>query len=222
MPTTDVTINPLYKELSAALGHPHFMRGGGVLGFPCHHKYVYTDLNTTSSLPGLLKGADQIVYTVAKSLSLSVIVKPVLDGSYYPYHSHQILLKRFPKFIVSHQFDEELNPNDEFTSVFRDGHHVKHITWCQTFDDSQQQAAGCTGTYGNEPGIRVFYQTAAILVGIPEWGEYRKSCGSAKETSGNESLESESGEMPAKRHCRSKAIIKKLCFHGEMPPVDEW
>ena len=89
MPSHDVTINPLYKELSAALGHPYFMRGGGVLGFSCHHRYVYTDLNSTSSLPGLLKGADQIVYFIAKSLGLSVIVKPVVynDGKTPTFYS---------------------------------------------------------------------------------------------------------------------------------------
>ena len=221
MPSHDITINPLYKELSAALGHPHFMRGGGVLGFVCHHKYVYTDLNTTSNLPGPLKGADQIVYTVAKSLGLSVIVKPVLgDSRRSP--SLRFLLKSFPGFIKPNfgsYEDDGGSPNDEFTSLFNDGHHVKHIAWCQPFDDSLQQAAGCIGTYGNDIGVGVFYQIAAILVGIPEWGEYRKSC--AQETSGNESLEPESGEMPAKRHCQSEAILEKLCFHGEMPP-DEW
>ena len=89
IPLHDTSINPLYKELSAALHHPHFMRGGGVLGFVCQHKYACTDLNSTSSLPRLLKGADEIIYSVAKSLGLSVIVKPVIKecrDAFYPSH----------------------------------------------------------------------------------------------------------------------------------------
>ena len=29
----------------------------------------------------------------------------------------------------------------------------------------------------NETNIEVFYRIVAILVAVPEWGEYRKSCG---------------------------------------------
>ena len=213
-----MSINPLYKELSAALGHPHFMRNGGVLGYVCHHKYVYTELNSTSSLPHLLKGADRIVYSVAKSLGLSVIVKPVLNRGTCCWYkdSSRILLESFPKFEIGESDDE--NPGckrfmEAITSCFKGCHHIKHITWCQTFDNSQpfedthdQQVAGYITTYGNEPGIAVFYQIAVILVGIPEWGEYRKSCGlGCPETQGKDSssLDNE--------------IIKKFCFHGEMP-----
>ena len=205
-----MSINPFYKELRAALGHPHFMCNGGVLGFVCHHKYVQTELNSTSSLPHLLKGADQIVYSVAKSLGLLVIVKPVLNRGTYNEDSgtcdipcwsedhSRILLESFPKFEMGASDDE--NPDcktliDAVTTCFKRGHHIKQITWCQTFDnsqpfeDTQQQVAGFITTYGNEPGIAVFYQIAVILVGIPEWGDYRKSCGlgSTQETQGKES-----------------------------------
>ena len=61
--------------------------------------------------------------------------------------------------------------------------------------------------YGNYPCINVFYQNAAILVGIPEWGQCRKS--SSQETQEKERLES-----------GSKEILEKLCFHGEMPDED--
>ena len=218
MPSHDVTINPLYKELSAALGHPYFMRGGGVLGFSCHHRYVYTDLNSTSSLPGLLKGADQIVYFVAKSLGLSVIVKPVV---YNEWEDPQILFSSFHEFQAEEGcLEDECSENKEITYLFGEGHHVTHVTWCQKLNRQFGQAAGCIAHYGNQPSANVFYQTAAILVGIPEWGDIRKSCalGSTQETSGNENLESGSEEVPpAKRRCsQSKAILEKLCFHGEM------
>lgn len=213
-----MSINPLHKEMSAALGHPHFMRNGGVLGFVCHHKYVYTELNSTSSLPHLLKEADRIVYSVAKSLGLSVIVKPVLNCGTCCWSKDQsrILLECFPKFEIGASDDS--NPGykrfiDAVTSCFKGGHHIKHITWCQTFDnsqpfdDTQQQVAGYITTYGNEPGIAVFYQIAVILVGIPEWGEYRKSCGLGCT---RETQEKESCSL-------SNKIIQKFCFHGEMP-----
>ena len=90
----DVTINPLYKELKDAVSHPYFMRDEGVLGFASHHMYVYTDLNKTEDLPDLLKGADLLVYLVAKSLGLSVIVKPVIEGDR---SDEQMLLKNFHK-----------------------------------------------------------------------------------------------------------------------------
>ena len=213
-----MSINPLYKELSAALGHPHFMRNGGVLGFVCHHKYVYTELNSTSGLPHLLKGADQIVYSVAKSLGLTVIVKPVVNGGgmhRWSKDPSRILLESFPEFEID-SYDESYDKLiDVMTICFKGGHHIKHITWCQTFDNSQptKQVAGVLSTYGNHPGI-VFYQIAVILVGIPEWGDYRKSwgLGCTQEKQGKESSSLASG---------STEIIQKFCFHGKMPEEDE-
>ena len=52
----DVTSN--YNELRLAISNPHFMRDGGVLGFSCHHAYVFKDLNVATNLPCLLKGSD--------------------------------------------------------------------------------------------------------------------------------------------------------------------
>ena len=211
IPLHDTSINPLYKELSAALHHPHFMRDGGVLGFVCQHKYACTDLNSTPSLPHVLKGADEIVYSVAKSLGLSVIVKPVITmGMYY---SRYILLNDFPGLRTGgiSYFDDE---DDPYEILFGKGHHINHIIWCQTFSEkSQQEVAGCIGTYGNDVGVDVYYQIASILVAVPEWGEYRKSCGLGNpqdpqgkgSTSGNKSSS------------HSEGIFEKFCFHGEMP-----
>ena len=74
-------------------------------------------------------------------------------------------------------YDEE----DPCEVLFGNGHHIHHVTWCQRFsekfNDSQQEIAGCIWTPGNEPNIEVFYMIVAILIAVPEWGEYRKSYG---------------------------------------------
>ena len=208
------------------------MRDGGVLGFASHHRYVYTDLNKTEDLPSLLKGADLLVYMVAKSLGLSVIVKPVVREKHswrlkYPCSNEQVLLKTFHKVQQNDDFDGYLN--EQFKKLFGTGNHVKHISWCQTLEDSEWQAAGFTGYYGNQELLAAYYQTATILVGIPEWGEERKrkcASGSIQEISEDEDLEPGEGERPTKRHCASistqnscEAVLEKLYFHGEMP---EW
>ena len=78
-PSLDITMSPLYQELRSALRNPIFMHGGGVLGFSCHHVYVFDQLNANTPL---LKGVDRIVYLVAKSLGLSVMVKPIYDSGW--------------------------------------------------------------------------------------------------------------------------------------------
>ena len=125
---------------------------------------THNDLKSTSYLPHLLKGADEIVYSVAQSLGLSVIVKPVIkDTMYFP--SNCILLKHFPDFCTSTSYYDEEDPCEVFTG---NGHPIHHITWCQKymekFNDSQQEVAGCIETYGNETDVGVYYQIAAILV----------------------------------------------------------
>ena len=200
------------------------MRDGGVLGFASHHMYVYTDFNKTEDLPDLLKGADLLVYMIAKSLGLPVIVKPVVKKRCS--HDHeQVLLERFHKIKHSNCFTD----NDQFKDLFGSGHHAKHISWCQPLEHSRLwQAAGFTGSYGNEPSLEAYYQTAAILVGIPEWGEYRKrSCGIQETSEGSFEGLAAGGERPKKRHCAPsstqepcEAVLEKFCFHGEMPEED--
>ena len=52
-----LAINPL----EVAISHPYFMRSGGVQGFTAHYMYVYTDVNKTENLTGLLKGVAYLV-----------------------------------------------------------------------------------------------------------------------------------------------------------------
>ena len=139
-PTASITNSPFYHELRAAVSNPHFLRDGGVLGFSCQHDYVFEDLNCTEDLPCLLKGADSIVYMGAKSLSLPVIVKPVLDplDTFRSEKPYRVVLPKFQNFFVD-QFggvdddarDEECMIGDLFGTLT---HYDKRITWCQELD----------------------------------------------------------------------------------------
>lgn len=57
--------SPFYNNLKAAIGHPHFLRDGGVLGFACQHEYVFEQLNFDKSIMLLLKGSDRTVFSAA-------------------------------------------------------------------------------------------------------------------------------------------------------------
>lgn len=225
LPAQDVTINPLYRELHAALRNPTFKREGAVLGFRSHHKYVYDDLNDTANLPALLKGADRLVYLVAKSLGLSVFVKPVIfdEDLFYTESSH--LLSKFSRF----------KPLDSLTCIEMgehtknikllfgvDAHRTKYITWCQNISAGDGELAAAALHYGNEHSISLFYRTAAILVGIPKWGEYRRRCSSTSGKTGSPEMEqwlsTEEGNVSKKRcldENDSVAILQELCYHGE-------
>ena len=54
----DIAVNPLYKELLAALQMPHFMREGGTLGFFCQYRYVETDPNKCESVHCFMNDSD--------------------------------------------------------------------------------------------------------------------------------------------------------------------
>ena len=219
LPAHDATLNPLYSELRAVLGNPNFMHGGGVLGFASHHTYTFTDLNNSTALPILLKGADRIVYSIAKCLGLSVMVKPIVHFGYY---NRKYLLPNFTRFKAGDciDYDQGETEEGEMTNVLEvESHFDKYITWCQKLGD--WHPAGATASYGNEPSLTVYYQAAAILVGIPQWGEYRREC-----ASGNihKTLRSESARPtlePGEKQSRlddkddSAAILTELCFHGE-------
>ena len=174
-PTANITNSPFYHELCAAVSNPHFLRDGGVLGFSCQHDYVFEDLNSTGNLPCLLKGADNVVYVGAISLGLPVIVKPVLDplDTFRSEKPYRIVLPNFEEFFVDDsggvdddQRDEECMIGDIFGS---ETHYDKRITWCQEI--TKLQPAFAFRIFGNEASCAVAYQSAAILVCIPEWGK---------------------------------------------------
>ena len=47
VPTVDVTTSTFYKNLKKALNHPYFVRDGGILGFSCHHAYIFEEYTIT-------------------------------------------------------------------------------------------------------------------------------------------------------------------------------
>ncbi|XP_065913973.1 uncharacterized protein [Dysidea avara] len=55
----DITTNPFYRTLHAALSHPIFMRDGGILGYECCYSYVF-DIKWADLL-GFTEGKEQIL-----------------------------------------------------------------------------------------------------------------------------------------------------------------
>ena len=129
--TFDVTAVPLYTELCTALQTPHFMRQGGILGFGCQHVYVMKDLNISYTLiaenflPRLLKGADRIVYSVSKSLGLSVAVKSIARNEYCTKWALPIF-----SFVVRDYYEEGEKEDDVLTDMFGNAFSTTNITWC--------------------------------------------------------------------------------------------
>ena len=80
VPSLDVTTTPLYQNLKAALGQPHFLREGGVLGFACQHSYVFEEIGESKDPKILLKGSDRMVMLAATSLGLEVEVKSIVSA----------------------------------------------------------------------------------------------------------------------------------------------
>ena len=140
---------------------------GGVLGFGCQHSYVFEELNVVSDVPTLLKGANHTVYQVAKSLALSLVVKPIVKLDNWDYNMVPI----FWGFEEVEPWDLDGESEEEFV---RDRFGVadispKDISWCHK--PSKWQPAGAAGCYGNEVSASVIYQAVAILVTIPKWGD---------------------------------------------------
>ena len=123
----------------------------------------------------LLKGADYIVAESAKSLGLPVCVKPFLSGC-YPYDDDfQYSLKDFSHVFTSGD-SKDSDELHEFECLDLFGKAVcrcklQDITWCQELVGNQP--AGAIGAYGND-GTLVWYKSAAILIRIPKWSEYRQ------------------------------------------------
>jgi len=58
------------------------MKNGGILGFHCAHQYAYTDETTNQRLPHALKGIDVVLFTIFRTLGLTVHVRPILDKEF--------------------------------------------------------------------------------------------------------------------------------------------
>ena len=162
VPSLEVTTTPFYQNLKAALGQPHFLREGGVLGFACQHSYVFEEFNSKDP-KFLLKGSDRMVMLAATSLGLEVAVKSIVEvddnGLYQS--------KRFRYSDVYIDYD-----NGGWEGFFEESRRYKDaddITWCQEF--KQKVPALAALCYGNDHSTDTVYMAAAILVSVPKWSK---------------------------------------------------
>ena len=144
------------------------LRGVGIEDINC--KQILAAL--PSDFP-LLKGADFIVVESAKSLGLPICVKPFLHS----WMEDKYALKDFSQPFVQEEYlnyegDGIYDPNvlmfGDATCRYKPG----DITWCQEL--SYHQPAGAALVYGNEKSLGVWYKSAAILIRIPKWSNYRQ------------------------------------------------
>ena len=133
-------------------------------------------MNKTEILPRLLKGSDHIVYSVSKSLGLSVAVKSITESNSY-WTKTKWVLPKFSKFVVRDDYNE-CEDEDMLTKMFGNAFSTTNITWCH--DLSKWEPAGTTMRYGNDVSLNSFYQAAAILVGVPKWNTKRAQIGTSR------------------------------------------
>ena len=123
----------------------------------------------------LLKGADYIVVESARSLQLPICVKPFLDhdaaDGVFKYG-----LKDFSHvFPVGDEMESDFEHQLESLQLFGDAVcrcKSQDITWCQEL--VYHQPAGAALHYGNEATVDLWYKSAAILIRIPKWNNYRQ------------------------------------------------
>ena len=123
----------------------------------------------------LLKGADYIVVESARSLRLPICVKPFLspdtaDGVFK--YGLKDFSRIFPKDDdISSESEHQL----ECLELFGDAvcrYKSQDITWCQKL--VYHQPAAAVIAYGNEATVDLWYKSAAILIRIPKWSDYRQ------------------------------------------------
>ena len=160
-PTVDPTTSPFYNHLKAAIEHPHFLCEGGTLGFICQHAYVLDEFDGGKPIDSLLKGSDRTILFAAKSLGLQVEVKAIIntdnsaDSIVATTDDHGPYIKTSFKFI-DYGYDKSISS-------------ARDIIWCQTKTLQLQPgfAAAAVGT-NDIFSVDIFYQTAAILIKIPD------------------------------------------------------
>ncbi|GAQ81048.1 hypothetical protein KFL_000690260 [Klebsormidium nitens] len=156
----------LYQTLVKALSLDSFMHDGGILGLSLQHRYPHVSEVFVKAPEMMLKGADAVIFAVAKQLGLETQFVQV----YYDSELDQLDVQD-----VSTMYEnEEERGLDHLRNNFRLSCNVDYndVTWC--VQGSNFQEPGKIGSaYGNEPSVEVHYCVAALLVVIPEWGEDR-------------------------------------------------
>lgn len=214
----DVTYNPFYKELKAALHCPHFMRKGGILGFYSQHKYVNKSLeniDTDEFSASYLKGPDALVYYTAKSLGLLIVLEPIFwtmiiednrsvtqeFSPHFPYDDYSE-----NDFLYNLEADEMLS--DTFSGMFGPFISEKEITWCQS-ELSWDEETGCA--IRNEATLELYYQTVALLICIPKYTSQRLSTSPCSSSGSVEQSETMNLFSHKKKNKELKRTITYLC-----------
>ena len=85
MKSIEVESLPLYWEVKAALQNKQFLTEGGIIGFFCNHFYAqsYMHKKATQMQSQALKGVDMMIYAVCRSLRPDVVIRPVMNRTYY-------------------------------------------------------------------------------------------------------------------------------------------
>ena len=191
-PIVDYTSLPFYHELRSIIRNPAFMREGGVLGFPCQHCYfaVKEKLNHEENLTVLLKGSDNVVYSVAKLLSLNVSVKPVN-------REMNVVLSNFlPSKELLRRKDSPLEDDESSIEVIPDNYKVKFteaIAWVT--GSGKPDLAFVFMRYHRDiieeerrDALDYIYQEPAILITVPKWCKERRTCGEVSKSDSNDSI----------------------------------
>ena len=173
VPSLEVTTTPFYQNLKAALGQPHFLREGGVLGFACQHSYVFEEFNSKDP-KFLLKGSDRMVMLAANSLGLEVAVKSIFDDNEDGlYKSKRFRYSEIWNYWVIGHDPTCVNREEKTWKMFLEEEmgceNTDDITWCQEF--KQKAPAIASPSYGNELIADTCYMAAAILVSVPKWSK---------------------------------------------------
>ena len=169
-PLLQLSVNnsPFYGSLKKALHHPHFLRSGGKLGFPCQHSYAISKLEESpESFPLYLKGSDRTLMLAAKSLGLKVQAKVLYDYQ-WDYNEDQSDRSNEIEY-ASEEFKllEEWTDDISYPRRYQYGYGGK-INWCQEVD---WKLLISSRHYGNEATTQNLYRAVAILVDVPKWTE---------------------------------------------------
>lgn len=121
-PALDPTTLPLYNTVKDLVQSPGLWDEGGHIGYFCSHAYPHTATTKLIFMaPDNLKGADMAMYSIFRSLGLSVSFRPAFDEMIYPGEDHL----------------HESDPEDagEAMVLGRDGALKREVNFEEKFDE---------------------------------------------------------------------------------------
>lgn len=174
LPNLDLKHTVLYQTLVRALSLDSFMHNGGVLGLTLQHRYPHVSEIFVEAPEMLLKGADAVIFVVAKHLGLETQFVQVYSGDAGEGRRKVELDVLRTQDVENWYEDEGEHGMDHLRSNFKLSCKVDYddVTWCVR-EGAFAERGKFGVTYGNEPSIEVHYSVAALLVIIPGWGEER-------------------------------------------------